>query len=93
MRLFDILINLYKLLDIDDLPSVTTDLSDGEWSACLQSDGKLIISECHGFGSTLEDAVDDAVSRFIDHTPVINDVPLRKIIVMMREGAIKKSDG
>lgn len=92
MRPFDILLNLYKLLDIEDIPLITTemtfdDMNDIEWTACLNSDGKLIISECYGFGNTENDAIDDAISRFIDHTPVINDVPLKKIISIFARDA------
>lgn len=92
MRPFDILLNLYKLLDIEDIPQITTemafdDMNDSEWTACLNSDGKLIISECYGFGSTENEAIDDAISRFIDHTPVINDVPLKKIISIFSRDA------
>ena len=93
MRPFDILLKLYKLLDIEDIPQITTELTfnelddASEWTACLNSDGKLIISECYGFGNTENDAIDDAISRFIDHTPVINDVPLKKIISIFSRDA------
>jgi len=83
MTYFEVLQKLYKLLDINDFPTIIYGIIDNEWTACLFADGKLIISDCHGLGSTPEEAIEDAISRFIDHTPVINDVPLKKIIAML----------
>ena len=80
---FDILVDLYKLLDIYQTPTITSEFNDGDWNVCLHSDGKLIFTDFYGFGVSLDDAIDDAILRFFDHTPVINDVPLKKIITLL----------
>ena len=80
-----ILTLLYELLDIEGEPvfHVEQDAEDGTWSAELEADGKLVENDCDGLGETVEEAIEDAVSRFFDHTPVVNDVPLRKLISLL----------
>jgi hypothetical protein len=82
-RQYDILVKLYELLDIYQMPNITLEFNEDEWNVSLHSDGKLICTDFYGIGSTRSEAIDDAISRFFDHTPVINDVPLRKIISML----------
>lgn len=89
MTQYDILIKLYILLDIYQLPNISSDFNEDEWNACLHSDGKLICTDFYGIGPTRSEAIDDAIARFFDHTPVINDVPLKKIISMLLQSQKK----
>jgi hypothetical protein len=82
----DILNKLYELLDIEGEPVIhlEEDPEDGTWNAEIEPDGKLIVDSVDGYGDSIEEAIDDAVSRWVDQTPVIGDVPLRKLIGLLQ---------
>ena len=86
VNMHDILNKLYELLDIEGEPVIhlEEDPEDGSLNAEIEPDGKLVIDSIDGFGDTIEEAIDDAVSRWIDQTPVIGDVPLRKLITLIQ---------
>tara|TARA_R100001163_G_scaffold65832_1_gene65440 strand:- start:7915 stop:8175 length:261 start_codon:yes stop_codon:yes gene_type:complete len=80
----DILNKLYAFFDICGEPQVRYQCdSDGDWEAEIEPDGKLIHNSFIGIGDSKQEALDDAVSRLIDHTPIVNDVPFKKLLNLL----------
>lgn len=81
---YQLLLDLYELLNITDGPTYKTERDElGNWIIEMDSDGKLLHTNIIGIGETENEALDDAVERFISVTPVIDNVPTTKLIKMM----------
>lgn len=82
---FEQLKKLYALVDMTFEPSYSVEYDEEtqSYQVVLESDGKLIITDEFGCGSTEEEALNDATDRFFSHTPTIDDVPLRKLLKLI----------
>jgi len=81
---FQQLCDLYELLDIDfDLLYDCEQNADGSWDASIEEDGKLLHGSEIGHGDTKEEALNDAADRFINHTPMVDNVPMRKLLQLL----------
>lgn len=79
---FQKLQDIYVLLNMQEI-EYELEQDDEGWNVEIIGDGKILAKSEFGWGETKEEALDDAAERFFQLTPIIDNLPIKKLLKLM----------